>query len=209
MDADCSLAEFHLFQRFGKNILFNVETMLFYEVTPLVYRLVSQLSTNGHQDPIKILKSKYRKLEINDALSYLAREGVIKEGPQRPAKPILRKRRGLRHLELMVTHACNLGCRYCYGSDGNEGWEGAPYLYGAKAGGMSLETARKGVDFLFEASGTQRDLSLIFFGGEPLLEFGLLKKIIPYVKEREKATGKKVSLSLSTNGVLLSEKVVE
>lgn len=67
MEAEYFQAEFHLFQRFGKNILFNVETMLFYEVTPLVCDLVPHLGGNGHQDPVKILKKKYRKQEIKDA----------------------------------------------------------------------------------------------------------------------------------------------
>ena len=141
-------------------------------------------------------------------LAYMVREGFINEGPHRLSKPILKKRRGIRHLELMVTHACNLGCRYCYGSDGPENWKGAPYLYGARTGGMSLETAQKGVDFLFEAAGVQKEVSLIFFGGEPLLETGLMEKLLPYVREREKGLDKKVNLSLSTNGLLLSEKTV-
>ena len=208
METEYSQAEFHLFQRFGKNILFNVETMLFYEVTPLVYDLVTQISTNGRKDPVKTLKRKYPKPEINDALAYLVREGFVKNGPQKPVRPILKKRRGIRHLELMVTHACNLGCRYCYGSDGPEDWKDAPHLYGARTGGMSLETARKGVDFLFESAGEQTEISLIFFGGEPLLEVGLMEKLLPYVREKEKGQNKKVNLSLSTNGLLLTEKVV-
>ena len=208
MKTEYSQVEFHLFQRFGKSILFNVETMLFYVVTPLVYDLVTQLSSNGRKDPLKTLKKKYPKPEISDALAYLVREGFVKNTPPESVRPILKKRRGIRHLELMVTHACNLGCRYCYGSDGPEDWKGAPHLYGARTGGMSLETARKGVDFLFEAAGGQKELSLIFFGGEPLLEVGLMEKLLPYVREKEKGRNKKVNLSLSTNGLLLTEKVV-
>jgi uncharacterized protein len=208
METQYSQTEFHLFQRFGKNILFNVETMLFYEVTPLVRDLVTKLSTNGHLDPVKILKEKYPTGEIEAALAYLVREGFIKEGPERPVRPTLKKRGGIRHLELMVTHACNLGCRYCYGTDGPDKWKGAPHLYGARSSGMSLETARRGVDFLFEAAGAQKGLSVIFFGGEPLLEVELIERLLPYVREQEKEREKKVNLSLSTNGLLLTEKVV-
>lgn len=208
METRYSQAESHLFQRFDKNILFNVETMLFYEVTPLVRDLVTRLSTNGRLDPVKILKKKYPTGEIEAALAYLVREGFIKEGPERPVRPTLKKRRGIRHLELMVTHACNLGCRYCYGTDGPDNWRGAPHLYGARTSGMSLDTASRGVDFLFEAAGGQKELSLIFFGGEPLLEMGLIEKLLPHVREQEKEREKKVNLSLSTNGLLLTEKVV-
>lgn len=208
MEAQYSQAEFHLFQRFGKSILFNVETMLFYEVTPLVCDLVSSLSTDGRRDPVKALRKKYAAVEIEEALAYLVREGFITEGPNRPARSPLKKWRGIRHLELMVTHACNLGCRYCYGADGPEHWKGAPHLYGARSSGMSLETARRGVDFLFQAAGAQKELSLIFFGGEPLLEVELIERLLPYVREKEKERDKKVNLSLSTNGLLLTEKVV-
>lgn len=122
-------------------------------------------------------------------------------------KPVLRKRRGIRHLELMVTHGCNMGCRYCYGQ-GQEEWKDAPYLYGAKTLGMSFETAKNGVDYLFRASENQKDLSIIFFGGEPLLAFGLIEQVVPYIREKESGSGKKVDISLSTNGLLLNDAII-
>ena len=211
MNTDYRLAEFHLFRMFGKSILFNVETMLFYEVAPLVYDLVTLLSRDNDNDPMKSLKKQYRKVDINNAVLYLKNEGFLQEGLSNipVKKPALRKRRGIRHLELMVTHGCNLGCSYCYGSNKQEGWEDAPYLYGAKTKGMPYEIAEKGVDFLFENCGGQKDLSIVFFGGEPLLEFGLIEKIVPYIKKREVESGKKVSLSISTNGLLLNDKIVD
>ena len=208
METQYSQAEFHLFQKLGKSILFNVETLLCYEVTPVVEDLVTRLSTNGRRNPVQALKRKYPAGDIEEALAYLVREGFIRPGPDQQPRPALRKRRGIRHLELMVTHACNLGCRYCYGFDGPENWKGSPHLYGAGTSGMSLETACRGVDFLFQASGAQKELSLIFFGGEPLLEIELIENLLPYVRDKEKEQDKKVSLSLSTNGLLLTEKVV-
>jgi uncharacterized protein len=208
MKPEYSLAEHHLFTMFGRDILFNVDTMIFYEVTPLLRDLVGALSDEVNPDPAGSLKSRYRKTEIDNALLYLLQEGFIREGPSAGDRPRLKKRRGIRHLELMVTHGCNMGCRYCYGSAGSGEWKDAPYLYGAGRAGMTFETARRGVDFLFEASGSQKDLSVVFFGGEPLLEFGLIEMIVPYIKEREKETGKSVNLSLSTNGLLLNKRVV-
>jgi len=197
---------------FQKNILFNVETMLFYEVTPLVYDLVSLIADPTNTDPLQFLKTTYTEEDIKNAAVYLMQEGFLKEGtgattPRK--KPVLKKRRGIRHLELMVTHACSMRCRYCYGSLGQEEWQTAPYLYGADAGSMSFKTAKEGVDFLFETSGRQKNLSVIFFGGEPLLAFDLIEKIVPYVRQREAETGKKVDFSLSTNGLRLSEQVVD
>jgi uncharacterized protein len=74
---------------------------------------------------------------------------------------------------------------------------------------MPIETAKRGVDYLFEASGHQKNLSVIFFGGEPLLETGLLERIVPYVRDKERETGKKADLSLSTNGLLLTPNIVD
>jgi len=210
MADDYHASEFHLFRMFDKNILFNVETMLFYEVSPVVYDIADLLSDPGHPDPVTSLKTRYPEAEIKEAVVYLMQEGFLREGRAVPAKnrPRLIKRSGIRHLELMVTHACNMRCRYCYGSLSADGWQEAPHLYGANDSGMSLETAIKGVDYLFEASGRLTDLSVIFFGGEPLLELPLMKKVAAHVREKEAETGKKADLSLSTNALLLRDKRV-
>jgi len=209
MQGDFDVAEFHLFCMFDKNILFNVDTMLFYEVLPVVRDLAGLLSEAAHPDPVGALRRSYSEEEIQNAAAYLMQEGFLREGAAASVKPpVLKKRRGIRHLELMATHACNMRCRYCYGSLSAEGWQAAPHLYGASTCGMSLETARKGVDYLFAASGGQKDLSVIFFGGEPLLEFGLMEGVVAYVRRKEAETGKKADFSLSTNGLLLNSKKV-
>jgi uncharacterized protein len=74
---------------------------------------------------------------------------------------------------------------------------------------MPLETALAGVDFLFRESGTQKEVSVIFFGGEPLLEMELMERVVPYIREKEGETSKKASLSLSTNGLLLTRETVD
>jgi len=205
------VAESHLFTMFGKDILFNVETMLFYEVTPVVRDIFQLMSQSASLNPREVLKSRHDETEIKQAVSYLIQEKFLNIDPahlSRP-RPTLKKRRGMRHLELMVTHDCNMRCRYCYGAPGEDQWSDAPYLYGATTKGMTLKTAKKGVDFLVSASGRQKELSVTFFGGEPLLEFSLIKKIVPYIRKREAETGKKISLSLSTNGLLLKKEVVD
>lgn len=208
MPGDLNLAEFHHFRRFGKNIIFNVETMLFYEVSPVVYAIADLLAEEFPPDPIPSLKNDYPQEEIRNAVSTLMQEGfLLAEGRQSPP-PRLVKRSGIRHLELMVTHACNLRCRYCYGSLAAEGWQEAPHLYGADRSGMSLETALKGVDYLLAASGKLQDLSVIFFGGEPLLELPLMERVAAHVRAKEAETGKKVDLSLSTNALLLQDQRV-
>jgi uncharacterized protein len=194
----------------GKTILYNVGTMLFYEVTDLVHDLVSSLASSPDTDPVNSLADRYKEEEILLALAYLEKEGFFGAMPSgvqnRP--PPLKKRWGIRHLELMVTHGCNMACRYCYGSVGFDPSQSAPYLYGSTTVGMSFDVAKRGIDFLFEASGPQKELSIVFFGGEPLLELPLIERIVPYVRRKEKDTGKSVDLSLSTNGLLLTDAAV-
>lgn len=211
MTKNYHLTEHHLFQRFDKQILFNGETMLFYEVTSAVSDLVSSLEKKPEADPVTQLRKKYGRWEIKSAITYLEKEGFFRksDGDHRSIRPVLKKRHGIRHLELLVTHRCNMACRYCYGAHGQEEWDRGPYLYGAHSGGMSFHTAKKGVDYLFEGSGPRKELSIIFFGGEPLLEIDLLKRIIPYIRGMEKETGKKADLSLSTNGLLLTTETVD
>jgi len=199
------VAESHIFTMFGKDILFNVETMLFYEVTPVVRDIFQLMSQSGSLNPREVLKSRHNETEIKQAVSYLIQEKFLNIDPAHllNPRPTLKKRRGMRHLELMVTHDCNMRCRYCYGAPGEDQWSDAPCLYGATTKGMTLEKAKKGADFLVSASDRQKELSVTFFGGEPLFEFSLIRKIVPYIRKKEAESGKKISLSLSTNGLLL------
>lgn len=115
MPADYTIAEFHLFRMFGKNILFNVDTLLFYEVSPVVYDIANLLSDPDPPDPVSSLTNRYPEQDIQEAVAYLMKEGFLRKGGSTPARnrPRLIKRSGMRHLELMVTHACNMRCRYC------------------------------------------------------------------------------------------------
>jgi uncharacterized protein len=204
------LGEAHAFERLGRHILFDVDTLHYYESTPVVHALVQALQA-GTDEPVRALRGCFPRRDVHAAMQQLRECGLLRPGPAPAgrARPRLRKRLGIRHLELMVTHACNMRCRYCYGSDDHDGWQGAEHLYGSSQAGMSWDTARKGVDFLFEASGPQKELSVIFFGGEPLLEFDLIKRVVAYVRAKERDTGKRVDFSLSSNGVNLSQEVVD
>ena len=206
-----SLSEHHLFERFGKTILFNVATMLFYEITPVAAGILACVSANPDADPRRALKGKFSRAEIKSAIRSLEAEGFLrKEGSPPPeTPPALTKRWGIRHLELMITHGCNMACRYCYGSDGTTGDAGSAHLYGSPLAGMAYETAVKGIDFLFHESGPRKEVSVIFFGGEPLLEFPLIERIVPYIRDKERETGKKADISLSSNGLLLDRKIVD
>lgn len=204
------LGEVHSFARLGRHILFDVGTLQCYQATPTVHAVVAALR-DAPRKAYGRLDEHASEPGLASALSALSAAGVLHDAPAttRAPRPPLQRRAGVRHLELMVTHACNLRCRYCYGSDGHDDWQGAPHLYGAREPAMHWDTARQGVDFLFAASGRAREVSLVFFGGEPLLAFRLIRRVVAHARARERETGKRVHFSLSTNGVGLTPAVVD
>ena len=97
---------------------------------------------------------------------------------------------------LHIAHDCNLRCKYCFASTGE---------YGGGRKLMTFETGRRAIDFLIEHSGSRRNLELDFFGGEPLMNFEVVKQIVAYAREQEKLHGKNFRFTITTNGMLLTE----
>ncbi|NMR96222.1 4Fe-4S cluster-binding domain-containing protein, partial [Vibrio parahaemolyticus] len=97
---------------------------------------------------------------------------------------------------LHVAHDCNLKCRYCFASQGN--FNGERKL-------MDLETGKKALDFLVKSSGNRRNLEVDFLGGEPLMNFDVVKELVFYGRELEKKHNKHFRFTITTNGLLLNE----
>ena len=101
---------------------------------------------------------------------------------------------------LHIAHDCNLACRYCFAGEGE--YQGDRSL-------MSYEVGKKALDFLVANSGSRRNLEVDFFGGEPLLNFDVVKKLVAYGREIEKEKDKHFRFTLTTNGVLLNDDIIE
>jgi uncharacterized protein len=101
---------------------------------------------------------------------------------------------------LHVAHTCNLNCDYCFAAQGK---------FHGQAGLMSYETGKRALDFLMENSGTRRNLEVDFFGGEPLMNFEVCKKLVEYARSVEKERGKNFRFTLTTNGVAVTDEVIE
>lgn len=99
-----------------------------------------------------------------------------------------------------ICHDCNFRCRYCFADEG---------AYHSKRESMSFETAKAAVDFLIENSGKRKVLEMDFFGGEPLMNFDVLKKTVYYAKEAAAKAGKKFLFTTTTNALLLSDEVIQ
>ena len=101
---------------------------------------------------------------------------------------------------LHVAHSCNLNCAYCFASQGK---------YHGERAIMPYEVGRRALDFLVENSGGRTNLEVDFFGGEPLLNWDTVKRLVAYARSIEPASGKRFRFTLTTNGVLLDDEVAD
>ncbi len=101
---------------------------------------------------------------------------------------------------LHIAHDCNLACRYCFAEEGE---------YHGRRALMSFEVGKKALDFLIANSGSRRNLEVDFFGGEPLMNWDVVKQLVEYGRSKEAEYNKKFRFTLTTNGVLLNDEVME
>lgn len=116
------------------------------------------------------------------------------------ADEIKLKQSVLKAICLHVAHGCNVDCEYCFAGKGD---------YSGKSGIMDLETGKRALDFLVENSGSRKNLEVDFFGGEPLINWDVCKELVAYGRVLEKKHNKKFNFTLTTNGVLIDEDVIE
>lgn len=101
---------------------------------------------------------------------------------------------------LHVAHDCNLRCKYCFADEG---------AYHRNRELMSVETGKKAMDFLIKHSGKRRNLEVDFFGGEPLMNFEMVKEVVKYAREQEKIHDKNFRFTITTNGLLLTDDKID
>ena len=139
-----------------------------------------------HEDVTYLVNSK--KLYTEDTFADMA--GTFKE----------RSGNVIKALCLHVAHTCNLNCGYCFASQGK---------YHGERAIMSFEVGKRALDFLIENSGTRRNLEVDFFGGEPLMNWDVVKELVKYARSVEKEHNKNFRFTLTTNGVLIDDDVIE
>ncbi|HZJ82406.1 MAG TPA: thioether cross-link-forming SCIFF peptide maturase [Clostridia bacterium] len=140
--------------------------------------------------------------EVLDDILQLKQQGLLysEELDEDRLLSQLHRDTGIKALCLHAAHDCNLGCEYCFASKGD---------YSTDKSLMSYEVACKSLDFLVENAGARRKVEIDFFGGEPLLNFDLIKKTVAYGKELEKRTDKEFHFTITTNGTLLDQDKID
>lgn len=201
----------HQYKLNGYNIVIDVYSGSIHVVDDVAYDII-QLFLNKSLDEItNIIMDRYGSREdvtaeevgkIYSDIQELADGGkLFTEDTYRPNAYDLKNRHtDIKALCLHVAHSCNLTCSYCFAGQGKFNGESAL---------MSEEVAKRAIDFLIENSGSRRNLEVDFFGGEPLLNFDVVKKTVSYARSIEYKFNKKFRFTLTTNGVDIDDEVIE
>lgn len=208
----------HQFINNGYHIILDVNSGSVHVVDPVVYdaaEVISGLLPEMEQpgplpEEVKAqvfgsLGDRYGVDELGEALEDIQ---TLIDGEQLLTKDIyqdfvmdFKKRKTvIKALCLHIAHDCNLACRYCFAEEGE---------YHGRRALMSYEVGKKALDFLIASSGSREHLEVDFFGGEPLLNWDVVKGLVEYGRSREARHHKKFRFTITTNGVLLNDEVME
>lgn len=188
------------------HIVLDVNSGSVHVVDELVYDAIGLLEDKlSRQETEKRLREKYSEEEVRTALDEcqeLADEGMLfTEDIYKDAITHFKDRETVvKALCLHIAHDCNLACRYCFAEEGE---------YHGRRALMSFEVGKKALDFLIANSGSRRNLEVDFFGGEPLMNWEVVKQLVAYGREQEKIHNKNFRFTLTTNGVLLNDDIME
>ena len=171
-------------------------------VDEIIYDSLDVFNGDNDEETIMAFASRYSEEELREVLAELHElkdEGLL-FSPEYPVPDTFSEEPVLKSLCLHIAHDCNLRCGYCFAGTGD---------FGGKRELMSKEIAEKAVEFAIKGSKKRHNLELDLFGGEPLVNPEVVRHVINYVRKREKETGKNIKLTLTTNGTLLNDDIVE
>ncbi len=199
----------HQYKNNGYAIVLDVNSGSVHQVDDLAYDVIAVFDScadkkEAKEKALMQLSGKYSEEEILEAVSDV--QELIEKG-QLFTEDIYRdyifdlnsRQTVVKALCLHITHDCNLACRYCFAEEGE---------YHGQRALMSLEVGKRALDFLVENSGNRRNLEVDFFGGEPLMNWDVVKALVEYGRELEKTHDKKFRFTLTTNGVLLNDEIL-
>ena len=188
----------HPFRFKDKYIVLDVESGAVHSLDKTAYDVVC--AHNSGSDPYVLGFDASDVDEILSELAELKRNGSFDAPEPKLYKQKLPKSDVIKSLCLHIAHDCNLRCKYCFASTGD--FHGERML-------MTAETGRKALDFLIEHCGSRRHLEVDLFGGEPLMNFEVVKEIVAYGRELERKFDKEISFTITTNLVALNDEMIE
>ncbi len=201
----------HQYKLGGYNIVLDVCSGSVHAVDDVAYDIISMYESHGREEILSAMKEKYVGADISEAdieecfgqVEELVSEGrLFAPDTFMPMAGELKERTAgvVKALCLHVAHTCNLNCSYCFASQGK---------YHGERAVMSFEVGKQALDFLVANSGKRRNLEVDFFGGEPLMNFDVVKRLVAYARSIEKQAGKNFRFTLTTNGMLIDDDVID
>ena len=202
----------HQYKNNGYNIILDVNSGSVHVVDDIVYDVVADIVKNNleHADKAVVLNALNETFadrtaelpEIIDEIYELKEEGMLftEDIYEKSIDAFKNRETVVKALCLHIAHDCNLKCKYCFAEEGE---------YHGRRALMSYEVGKKALDFLVKNSGSRVNLEVDFFGGEPLMNWQVVKDLVAYGRSLEEPYHKKFRFTLTTNGVLLNDDILE
>lgn len=199
----------HQYKFGGYNIVLDICSGSVHAVDDIAYDIIADYQSTDRQTLIEKTASKYPAEPLSDIeecydqITELKNAGkLFCEDTFKPMAGALKAKTSgvIKALCLHIAHTCNLNCSYCFASQGK---------YHGERALMSYEVGKRALDFLVENSGSRHNLEVDFFGGEPLMNFDVVKKLVEYARSIEKEKNKHFRFTLTTNGVLVDDDVID
>lgn len=191
----------HKFYLNGVYCIIDINSGSVHVVDKIIFDILEDVDALSIEDLSK--KYNYAIEDLTEAVSeinVLVEDGLLFSEPIDVDTIPFKNQNIIKALCLHMAHDCNLKCEYCFASQGN--FKGERCL-------MDIETGKKALEFLCENSGNRRNLEVDFFGGEPLMNFTVIKELVAYGRELEKKYNKNFRFTLTTNGVLLNDEIID
>ena len=208
----------HQYINNGFHIIMDVNSGSVHSVDPVMYDAVAivaervpelaepeKLSEEVAREVMERLSPTYGEAEVQEALDeiqYLidAEELLTTDQYHDYVVDFKKRKTVVKALCLHIAHDCNLACQYCFAEEGE---------YHGRRALMSFEGGKKALDFLIANSGNRRNLEVDFFGGEPLMNWEVVKQLVEYGRSKEKEYNKNFRFTMTTNGVLLNDEIMD
>ncbi len=200
----------HQYKLNGFNIVLDINSGSVHSVDPLAYDVISLYGQAAPAEEIvRRMLEKYAadqeitETEVRECIADVAQletSGKLFAPDPYEGVKLAPRKRFVKALCLHVAHACNLNCEYCFASQGR--YQGQRAL-------MPYEVGVRAIDYLIENSGPHKTLDVDFFGGEPLMNWNVVKRLVAYARGREAESGKRFRFTLTSNGMLVDDDVIE
>lgn len=202
----------HQYKSGGMNIVLDTCSSSVHVVDEVAYDIISMYKDHSKDEIVSAIMSKYSgrndvtdediRICIDDVRALEESGQLFTPDTYEPMAQTFKERSGnvIKALCLHIAHTCNLNCSYCFASQGK---------YNGERAVMSFEVGKQALDFLIANSGTRHNLEVDFFGGEPLMNWQVVKDLVLYARSIEKQHNKNFRFTLTTNGILIDDDVID